>query len=283
MDYEYISGELFSKIADVSIYDRNYLNQFPNIKYNCNKIIYNNEPINKDSLSIINNSNIFFVKTDHLNFFISYILPFISNKFILITHNSDLSSGNNKIIYNNKFLIKWYGQNMIPNYDIDKLIGIPIGLENSQWKGSDYNICKKYKNNIKENLLYFNFSLNTNKERGCIENHLLKQGFSKNSNKDWEYYIKELSTYKFAISPEGNGIDCHRVWECIYVGCIPILKNNNIMYDFFKDLPILWVNNFSSVTETSLLEQYKILKNIKFNIEKSTLKYWYNHIRNLHI
>ena len=69
MKYEYISGELFSKIADVSIYDRIYLNQFPNIKYNCNKIIYNNEPINKDSLSIINNSNIFFVKTDHLKIF----------------------------------------------------------------------------------------------------------------------------------------------------------------------------------------------------------------------
>ena len=117
MKYEYISGELFSRIADVSIYDRNYVNQFPSIKYNCKKIIYNNEPINKDSFSIINNSNIFFVKTDHIKFFIDNILPFISNKFILITHNSDLSSGNNKIIYNNKFLIKWYGQNMIPKYD----------------------------------------------------------------------------------------------------------------------------------------------------------------------
>ena len=95
--------------------------------------------------------------------------------------------------------------------------------------------------------------------------------------------IKELSTYKFAISPDGNGIDCHRVWECIYVGCIPILKNNNIMFDFFKDLPILWVDNFSIVTETFLLEQYKILKNVNFNIEKSTLTYWYNHIHNLHI
>jgi hypothetical protein len=55
------------------------------------------------------------------------------------------------------------------------------------------------------------------------------------------------------------------------------------MVDFFKDLPILWVDNFSIVTETFLLEQYKILKNVKINIEKSTLKYWYNHIRNLHI
>ena len=149
-----------------------------------------------------------------------------------------MQSGNENIIYTNKFLIKWYGQNMIPNYHIDKMVGIPIGLENSQWKGSDYNVCKKYKNNIKEKLLYFNFSLNTNKERGCIENILLKNGFIKNEKTDWETYIKEISTYKFALSPEGNGIDCHRTWECIYVGCIPILKKNSIMFDFFTPLYI---------------------------------------------
>lgn len=174
MDFKFVSGELFSKIADVSIYNRQHLIYFPNIKNNCNNIIYSNELINSSSLQIINNSHIYFVKTDHLNFFIACVLPFINKKFILITHNSDFPSGNKSAIYNNKYLEKWYGQNMIPNYNIEKLIGIPIGLENSQWKGSDYNICKKYKHNIKKNLLYFNFSIETNKERKNIENILLK-------------------------------------------------------------------------------------------------------------
>lgn len=277
MEYEFISGELFSKIADVSIYDRKYLDDFPNIKNNCNSIIYNNEPIDD---SIIDKSSIFFVKTDHLDFFINCILPRIHKKFILITHNSDLPSGNKSVIYNNIHLLKWYGQNMIPNYHIDKLIGIPIGLENSQWKGSDYNICKKFKQNKKHHLLYFNFALNTNKERPYIDHVLTKNGFIRNNKTDWENYIKELSTYKFAVSPEGNGVDCHRVWECIYVGCIPILKHNNIMYDFFKELPILWINDFSDITELYLLEQYEQFENMKFNIEKSTIKYWYHDIHN---
>lgn len=276
MDYEFVSGELFSKIADVCIYERTYLLDFPNIKNSCNNIIYNNEPINNVSLSIINKSYTFFVKTDHLNFFIICVLPLIHKKFVLITHNSDLPSGNKSAIYNNEYLVKWYGQNMIPNYHINKLIGIPIGLENSQWKGSDYNICKKYKHNIKENLLYFNFSLNTNKERGNIENVLLKNGFVKNNKKDWENYIKELSTYKFAISPEGNGVDCHRVWECLYVGCIPVVKKNIIMFDFFKDLPILWVENFNCITIDFLIEQYNIIQQQYYNVEKMTMKYWYN-------
>ena len=66
MYYDCVSGELFSKIADVSIYDRTYLIDFPNIKSNCNNIIYNNESINNVSLSIINNSYIFFVKTSQI-------------------------------------------------------------------------------------------------------------------------------------------------------------------------------------------------------------------------
>lgn len=274
---EFVSGELFTKIADVSIYNRSYLIDFPNIKMNCTHIIYNNEPINMDTLSIIHNSYIFFVKTDHLIFFIKFILPEIHKVFILITHNSDLLSGNESIIYNNKYLIKWYGQNMIPNSD--KTVGIPIGLQNSQWKGSDYNICKKCKKYIKENLLYFNFSLNTNKERGNIERILLKNGFVKNHKKDWENYIQELSSYKFAISPEGNGIDCHRVWECLYVGCIPVVKKNNIMFEFFKDLPILWVHDFECVTSAFLNEQYNLIKQKNFNTEKITMTYWYSIIR----
>ena len=276
---EYVSGELFSKVADVSIYDRTYLNNYPNIKSNCNQIIYNNEPITTNVLTIINNSSIFFVKTDHIPFFSTYILPNIRKKFILITHNSDLLSGQEKNIYNNKNLIKWYGQNMIPNYEINKMIGIPIGLENSQWNGYDHNICKKYKNSIKENLLYFNFSLNTNTERASIENSLYKNGFTKNESKDWENYIKELSKYKFAVSPEGNGIDCHRVWECIYVGCIPIIKKNSIMFEFFKDLPILWVQDFKCITNEFLIQEYNLFKDKNFNIEKTTMSYWFSSIR----
>lgn len=276
---EYVSGELFSKLADVSIYDRTYLNNYPNIKSNCNQIIYNNERIDSSVITIINNSFIFFVKTDHLPFFSSYILPNICKKFILITHNSDLLSGHDKNIYNNKNLIKWYGQNMIPNYEINKMVGIPIGLENSQWKGYDHSICKKYKNNIKEKLLYFNFSLNTNTERANIENSLYKNGFTKNESKDWENYIKEISTHKFAVSPEGNGIDCHRVWECIYVGCIPIIKKNSVMFEFFNDLPILWVPDFECITNEFLTEQYKLFQCNQFNSEKITMKYWYASIR----
>ena len=44
--------------------------------------------------------------------------------------------------------------------------------------------------------------------------------------------MSELSSYKFALSPEGNGIDCHRTWECLYLGVIPIVKKS-VALSFF--------------------------------------------------
>ena len=58
--YKY-SIELFSKISDVSIYERTYLEKYPNIKEYCNDIIYYKEPITYNVLKIIHKSKIFFV------------------------------------------------------------------------------------------------------------------------------------------------------------------------------------------------------------------------------
>ena len=51
----------------------------------------------------------------------------------------------------------------------------------------------------------------------------------------------KLSYYKFAICPEGNGVDCHRIWECIYLGVVPIIIDS-IQMSFFKYLHIYWIH-----------------------------------------
>lgn len=39
-----------------------------------------------------------------------------------------------------------------------------------------------------------------------------------------EEYFTSLPSYKFVISPEGSGIDCHRHYEALIAGCIPIVE-----------------------------------------------------------
>ena len=104
-----------------------------------------------------------FVKTDMLNDFKSIILPNIKNKFILYTHNSDLSINDSYLsIMNNDYLLKWYGQNI--NFLHYKLFSIPIGIANIRWPHGNTDIIKKVmiENNRKVNNVYCNIDINTN-------------------------------------------------------------------------------------------------------------------------
>jgi hypothetical protein len=113
-----------------------------------------------------------FVKTDMLFEFESIILTKITKKFILYTHNSDLSIDDKYLkIINNDYLLKWYGQNInTHNY---KLVSIPIGIANSRWEHGNVDILKKIinENNIKTNIVYCNIDVNTNisERSSCLE------------------------------------------------------------------------------------------------------------------
>lgn len=265
----FLSGETFNKICHVSIYQRD--NDFNYILFNqLNNIIYVNE--NNVLDDIISKKNIIFLKIDYIDFFTKSILPKLKEKFILVTHNGDIMSGKNNIIIEHPLLIKWFGQNM--TIDSKKTEGIPIGLENSIWRRTNFEIITKNYNNSKDNLLYLNFSINTNKERIQIMKTLLSKGFIQNKKLPWNKYMSELSSYKFALSPEGNGIDCHRTWECLYLGVIPIVKKSVAM-SFFSDLPILFVDNYDNITKKFLLEVYENkFKNKKFNLNKLNTMYY---------
>ena len=179
-------------------------------------------------------------------------------------------------ILNHPLLIKWYGQNM--RIISDKTLPIPLGLENQFWKRTNLLTIKKNYSNSKDKLLYLNFSLSTNQNRSKIMNILLHNGFKKNNKLDWDSYIEDLSRYKFCISPMGNGIDCHRTWECLYLGVIPIVEKSPHM-SYFHDLPILFVDNYEIITTEYLNQIYKNFQQKKFNMDKLSISYWNRKIR----
>ena len=41
-------------------------------------------------------------------------------------------------------------------------------------------------------------------------------------------YYHLINKYKFILSPSGAGPDCHRTWEALYMGCIPIVISSSI-------------------------------------------------------
>tara|TARA_Y100000817_G_C16861480_1_gene545964 strand:+ start:1988 stop:2824 length:837 start_codon:yes stop_codon:yes gene_type:complete len=264
----FVSGELFTGLCDVAVYERWYLNTYENIGRHCKEIIIINDGIGPREKDLIEKSFSFFVKTDYILYFKAYILPFIKKKFILITHNAAEIVGKDSEIIENPYLLKWFGQNMTPN---EKGVGLPLGLENYDHNHHNNELINKYKDNKKENLLYINFSLHTNPKRKQIMENI-KQRFPVNEKKNWDGYIEDLSTYKYCLSPPGFGPDCHRIWECMYVNCIPIVKRDPILFTHFRDLPILWVDDFDVITEDFLEKCYPAFSNK--NTAKSTLQYW---------
>ena len=72
------------------------------------------------------------MKSDFIGRFVNIIVPYLTTKFILVTHNSDKSVPktvkSKKMLRQNPLLIKWFAQN--PAIVHPKLIPIPIGMEN---------------------------------------------------------------------------------------------------------------------------------------------------------
>ena len=65
-----------------------------------------------------------------------------------------------------------------------------------------------------------------------------------------------LSQFMYWVSPFGNGLDCHRTWEAFYVGSVPVFQRSSLDPLWLDaDLPILLVDNLSSISMQFLLDQ----------------------------
>ena len=87
--------------------------------------------------------------------------------------------------------------------------------------------------------------------------------------------------YAFSICPYGNGVDTHRVWEDLILGCIPIVKSSPLN-SLYQGLPVVIVNDWSELTEANLerwYEQYGDAFTNPSYREKLTNCYWIEKIR----
>jgi len=85
---------------------------------------------------------------------------------------------------------------------------------------------------------------------------------------------------KFVISPPGNALDCHRTWEALYMGCIPLLEHSSLDR-LFDDLPVILVTDWHEVNEVFLAQKYAELQRKTFNVQKLYIDYWFTLIRNM--
>lgn len=90
---------------------------------------------------------------------------------------------------------------------------------------------------------------------------------------NWQNQIN----YAFVISPHGNGLDCHRTWEALVLGCIPIVRKSPIDV-LYKDLPVLIVDEWSDVTSELLQKTLNSFKDIQYTYDSLLMSFWKNKI-----
>jgi hypothetical protein len=206
-------------------------------------------------------NNLVFCKTDYIHDL--FLLESLPTQFILITHNSDypINAQYCRILDSNR-VIAWHAANVA--CDHPKLKSIPLGIANAGYDHGNADILKKVQNehNEKINDVYVNFNIVTNRP---VREYCLSQ-IGKNivpadhtaydfaggykQPRSFETYLRDLSTHRFCVSPQGNGVDCLRHWESLYVKTIPIVCGFNWQNDL--KLPIIQLSDWSEFNGLSL-------------------------------
>lgn len=225
--------------------------------------VFENNADNFDPLQV-KERDIVFVKLSSALYFFQHIHPQIKNKYILLLHNNDNVFDKKMASYIDQRILVVFSQNVEIKHP--KVIPIPIGLENySYYNHGAPAFFEKLQAKLskKKNAILYGFSVHTNKVERLpalkyISQHPCAVEVPTRLNA-WRY-LQVLSRYKFVLSPPGNGLDCIRTWEALYLGVIPIVKRSVAMEYFAKiGLPIWIVDNWKELdgyTNSQLSKRY---------------------------
>lgn len=189
---------------------------------------------------------IIYCKTDYIHDLYEHLIvldKYQPNKqFTVISHNSDHGIDDTFAAKVPNCVKYWYAQNC--NTDHPKFTNIPIGLANPEWPHGDFSPIQRLIDSppAKKNLSYYCASSWTNPGVRIQEQALSRNVFGclcREGNVPRDQYIQEMAESVFVFCPLGNGIDTCRLWEALYLGCIPIVQLNKAT-EQWRGMPILF-------------------------------------------
>ena len=239
----YLSGDLFSDMADISMYPPKFRGKQPTLKD-------------------ISKARVIFCPSHRLNeFFEDYNTQI--NASVIICGNSDFEFHQipTRVPVSVKQL---FLQNSFISDD-SRISTLPIGIENFRW-GVNGN-PKYMKSDIpfsarKSEVLIGPFGL-THPIRNEIREKFsggLKGASLLTERYGPREYSRIASNYKFVGAVRGNGVDTHRLWETLYRGSIPLIQTD----DWAKGLRGLNL----PLIEIARWEEREILEIIESPIER---------------
>lgn len=229
---------------------------------------------------------IIYVKTDRLDEFFAEVHPRIRFPYKLITGGSDRNITPADFKKVDGKIIRWFAQNV--TFQADRLVPLPIGLENLSYYSNGIPALfdrQRKKHSRKQARILYGFSIATNRKVREPLNERLNRLATTDHISGFPpppVYLKLLDRYQFVASPPGGGLDCHRTWEALYLGVVPIVESSSSTI-YFKQLglPLWLVDNWAELdnnSETDLAARYQQLM-AEADTAALWLPYWEKLIR----
>lgn len=158
----------------------------------------------------------------------------------------------------------------------DSEVSFPIGFCYSWHTSPEPSLVKEHSNTV---LFAINTWTDQRRRSGLSVNRItiasvLESNGIKNIKLDASEYFREIGNYKFVISPEGNGIDCHRHYEALMFGCIPIVERNDHIAEKYAGCPILWTTDYSEITVEYLEKKYSEMLDTLYDFSRLMFSYY---------
>jgi len=212
-----------------------------------------------------------------LDNFVRGALPTIRDPFVLITTDgdtsvpSDIATATTEALLDCPWLVSWHTQNYDGHPHV-KFAPFPIGIDlhTSRFSSSPRQIFKQLQH-IRASRppfdqlplkVFCDLEVSLASEERCRAvaalrkyDHVdfLRKRISQTAI--WRRYAES----PFVISTGGNGLDCHRTWELLYLGAIVITKTSSLDR-LFVGLPVVVIKDWNEVGDkknlSKWLEQY---------------------------
>jgi hypothetical protein len=266
----------------------------------------------EDAYAGIRDGDLVWTRLIALPQFCREVLPRIEARIALVTGDEDwaIPSGFEHAgdIIANRNVVCWFTQNCDGTDTSGKVFPIPIGLDFhtisarhkwGHWQATPQQqeaeleamratmpangdrLCRAHADfhfNMRENL----FSGGT---RGDAEAMLRD-----NPNVEFQRHKlprsdlwREKTRYAFAVSPHGHGLDCHRTWESLVLGNIPIVKRSSLD-PLYEGLPVVIVDDWREITASNLEGWHAELHSAFLDAEmqeRLTNRYWIARMRRI--
>ncbi len=188
-------------------------------------------------------------------------LPYINTTFVLITTYDGKTRQPRGIellapsITVHVYLLGWFATNIglyTGGYQFHpKVFPFPLGLKSRMGYKSFQNPIPAYRklflklwNETRHNETKFQASKTTNIFAGQIGSTSdARKNIPSGKRLDYAEYIERIAKAKYVISPDGLKPDCHRHYESIGLGAIPITQLDPYLYSHLKEGPVIYQND----------------------------------------